>query len=146
MIGIGVIANYLGGNEESVAAYRACLGKTISKVYVKDDAMRLEFDEVLLVLQDEGQSCCEHRFMVCDDNLEHYKGAQLLEITIEDAHPDVTGEWGDVNEVQFMHVKTTKGSFTVSNHNQHNGYYGGFSIRASLESVGGDDEAAARNR
>lgn len=38
-----------------------------------------------------------------------------------------------MHEVQFLHVKTSKGSFAVSNHNEHNGYYGGFNVEASLE-------------
>jgi hypothetical protein len=29
-------------------------------------------------------------------------------------------------------VQTTKGSFTICTHNEHNGYYGGFSLRVKL--------------
>ena len=39
----------------------------------------------------------------------------------------------DCHEVQFLEVKTSKGSFTMSSHNEHNGYYGGFSIEVRPE-------------
>jgi hypothetical protein len=35
-----------------------------------------------------------------------------------------------VHETQFLIVDTTKGSFTIVNHNEHNGYYGGFGLVA----------------
>jgi hypothetical protein len=34
-----------------------------------------------------------------------------------------------VHEVAFLEVTTDRGVFQMKNHNEHNGYYGGFLIR-----------------
>ena len=43
---------------------------------------------------------------------------------------DVEEEY-ETHEVQFLEIKTSKGIFTMSTHNEHNGYYGGFAIVVS---------------
>jgi hypothetical protein len=58
-------------------------------------------------------------------------GAKLLDIEVREA-PNVPYEYGE-HEVQFLVVKTDKGNITFQTHNEHNGYYGGFYIQASLE-------------
>lgn len=133
--GIGVMLRTLAGNSETAQAWKESVGKTIVGLSVKDDTCRIELPTHTLLLEDEGQSCCEHRYMVCDDKLDAFIGAKLLDATIENA-PKKEGD-DDVHEVQFLHVKTTKGSFTISNHNVHNGYYGGFGIVARIESKEG---------
>ena len=133
-LGMGVMIGMLGSNKETVEAIMAALGKQISAVQVKDDVLSMAFtDKSTLQLRDDGQSCCESRYMVCDDKLDNFAGGTLLDISLEDApDPPKTGEWEEAHEAQFLHVKTSKGSFTVSNHVEHNGYYGGFWIVASL--------------
>ena len=84
-------------------------------------------------LADEGQSCCENRYMSTDDDLSDFIGGTLLDAEIK-AAPDETDEWGQVHEVQFLEVRTSKGSFTMASHNEHNGYYGGFYLVAISES------------
>lgn len=80
-----------------------------------------------LVFLDDGQSCCENRYMSVDgDDLSEFVGAKYVEAFVRDA-PDIEDECG-VHEVQFLEIRTSKGSITVSNHNEHNGYYGGFDI------------------
>lgn len=69
--------------------------------------------------------------MRTDDNLADYVGGQLLDMELRDA-PEQEDEHGDVHEVQFLVVKTSKGQFTMSNHNEHNGYYGGFYIEVAV--------------
>lgn len=81
-----------------------------------------------LKVRDEGQSCCEARYMVCDDDLERFKDATLLDIYLQSA-PTKVDEYGDSHEIDFLVVKTSKGTLKVSNHNDHNGYYSGFDIR-----------------
>jgi hypothetical protein len=106
------------------------VGKTITSLSVANDGLIIGFTDQDLTLSDGLPSCCEHRYMVCDDKLENFVGGTFLGATIEDA-PDVESA-GGYHEVQFLHVKTSKGSFTVSNHNEHNGYYGGFSLHAAV--------------
>lgn len=126
-LGLGVMINMLGGNKETVKAYQASLGKTIKSVTLKDDCLSMCFDdETGIQIFDDGQSCCENRYMVTDDDLLYHVGAKLLGAEVASA-PDVEDD-GECHEVQFLHIKTSKGTFTMSNHVEHNGYYGGFSI------------------
>lgn len=84
-----------------------------------------------LVLRDRGASCCERRYMTLDgDSLDYYKGASFLGAEVGGASSE--GE-DTVHEIQFLNIRTSKGVFTVSNHNEHNGYYGGFSVVATFE-------------
>lgn len=62
---------------------------------------------------------------------DYFVGARWLGVEERDG-PDMEG--GEVHETKFIIVRTSKGEFTVVNHNEHNGYYGGFSL--SVEPVG----------
>ena len=131
--GFGVMIGMLAGNADSVAAFTAAVGKTIAALRLRDDDVLLfEFsDGSKLKLSDEGQSCCERRYMRTDDDLSYYVGAILMGATIKPA-PEQPDEYG-VHDVQFLEIQTDRGVFTMSSHNEHNGYYGGFLIRASVE-------------
>ena len=125
--GMGVMLGILGGNEETVNTVKNSLNKTIEKVWLDEETDRLNFkftDGTGMYLFDDGQSCCEHRYMVTADDLTEYADAKLLDVELKDA-PDQEDEYG-VHEVQFLDVKTDKGVFQMANHNEHNGYYGGF--------------------
>lgn len=125
---MGVMIGMLGGNEDSANAFKNAIGKTIGTVSVIENRLSFAFtDQTHLSISDEGQSCCEHRYMSCDDNLDDFAGATLLDGELKTA-PAQNGEYGDVCEIQFLDIKTSKGVFTISNHNDHNGYYGGFWI------------------
>ncbi len=88
-----------------------------------------------LRLWDDGRSCCEHRYMSAEDDLAGCVGGKLVGIELRDGpHPE---EEGDVHECEFLHVITDRMTAVISNHNEHNGYYGGFCIRA--EAKGQDD-------
>lgn len=131
--GIGVMIGYLAGNADSVDAFKGALNKTIAGLTLgDDDALHFTFEDGSKIkMFDGGQSCCESRYMRTDDNLSDYIGAQLLGAEIKEA-PDIQDEYGE-HEVQFLEVKTSKGSFTMASHNEHNGYYSGFLIRAAIE-------------
>jgi hypothetical protein len=133
-LGMGVMFKMLGGNEDSVAAFTGSLGKTIAVLSLgDDDELHFEFsDGTKMCLFDDGQSCCESRYMRTDDDLTQFIGAQLIDAEIKDA-PSIEDEYGESHEVEFLEVKTSKGSFTMASHNEHNGYYGGFAIRAATE-------------
>jgi len=109
--------------------FNGCVGKNINKIYLDDnDRLIFEFaDGVWMALIDDGQSCCESRYMSTDDNFVEFEGAKLLDIELKD-WDDVSENDYIVHEIQFLDIKTDKGIFTIANHNEHNGYYSGFVI------------------
>jgi len=109
------------------------VGKVIDSVLLgSDDALHFVFaDGSKMKLWDDGQSCCETRYMMTDDDLSSYSGAVLMNIEVRDA-PDMSDGY-DVHEVQFLEVMTHRGCFTMTTHNEHNGYYGGFYVRIEAE-------------
>lgn len=131
--GMGVMIGMLGGNESTVTAIKESLGKTIRSVELKDDILRLTFDDgSILSLRDAGQSCCESRWMSTDADLPYYAGAVLQDISLasaEIAPPEGSGCY----DAQFLQVHTSKGILDAVTHVNHNGYYGGFWIVATLE-------------
>lgn len=99
----------------------------IEKVWIDRETERLLLtmrNGRTLVIRDNGQSCCEHRHMTCDDDLTHFQGAAL--ISVEEREVIDQNEGYEVTDICFLIVNTSMGSFTVANMNQHNGYYGGF--------------------
>lgn len=127
--GIGVLIRMLGSNKETVEAYHASMGKTISRLTLDDEGgyITIDFnDGTNLRVADEGQSCCENRYMRTDDDMQHFVGAKLTGLEIKEA-PNEPDEYGD-HEIQFLEVQTDRGVFTMASHNEHNGYYGGFYI------------------
>lgn len=135
MNGLGVNIRALCGYGDTEKIVQENLDKTIESVELRDDALHFVMKNgKRWKLFDNGQSCCESRYMVIDDNLSEYAGARLRSIRVEDA-PDVVtdDDWGGNHEVQFLKVMTSKGEFVAASHNEHNGYYGGFSIEAEWE-------------
>ena len=130
-LGVGVMIEMLGGNSETVKAFQSSIGKKITSLKLEDDQLKFSFsDDTKLLMFDNGQSCCESRYMRTDDNLGDYVGGKLIGAEIREA-PSIPAEY-DEHDVQFLVVQTTKGQFTISSHNEHNGYYGGFSIVARI--------------
>ena len=132
-LGMGVMIRLLCGNEDSVNTFKSGLNKIIRELTLgDDDALHFVFDDgYKMRLSDEGQSCCEHRYMRTDDNLDDFLGATLVDAEVKDG-PEIESEW-EIHDTQFLVVTTSKGVFTMTTHNEHNGYYGGFSIRAAVE-------------
>lgn len=133
-LGVGAMLAMLGGNEKSAATFSAAIGKTITELRLgEDDALHFTFDDgSKMRLFDDGQSCCESRYMRTDDDLAYHVGAKLVSAEVRDA-PSIEDEHGDCHDVQFLDVTTSKGVFQMASHNEHNGYYGGFAIRAAAE-------------
>lgn len=129
-LGLGVMINMLGGNKETVKTLQKALGKEIAGIRLEDDALHLDFaDGYKIKIFDDGQSCCEDRYMQTDDDLPYFVGANFTDIAIKDG-PTTTGEYDEKHEIQFLEITTNKGVFTMASHNEHNGYYGGFWIVA----------------
>jgi hypothetical protein len=128
-VGLGVMIQSLGGNEETVNAVKSALGKTIETVKLEDNELIFNFtDGTGLKMFDNGQSSNEYRYMRTDDDLSDFEGATLLDFELKDG-PHMEDEYGE-HEVQFLDVKTSNGVFQMANHNEHNGYYGVFWIVA----------------
>lgn len=91
-------------------------------------------DGIKMILFDNGQMCCEARWMHTDDVLNYYTGAIFQGIEIKEG-PEGVSESGEEKESEFLMVSTDKGQFTVVNYNEHNGSYGGFALQARLEEI-----------
>jgi hypothetical protein len=114
-----------GGSKRTPAEYE---GRTITAASLDDNALSLTFaDGVTIHIWDDGQSCCEHRYMTSDDDPATLVGHRLVGITGKEGPTE--GEDGDeTHEVVFVEVQTDGGFITLANHNEHNGYYGGFGL------------------
>lgn len=134
-LGVGVMIRQLCGNKESVDVFRAGIGKKITALRLgDDDALHFEFDDgYKMKLLDNGQSCCETRYMRTDDDLQAHVGSILRSAEVADGPSVEDEQYGADHETQFLKVDTTYGTFTMVSHNEHNGYYGGFSIEACAE-------------
>jgi hypothetical protein len=113
--------------EEIVARNR---GKIIAQMELVDNELIIGFvDGTALNVWDGGQSCCENRYMSSDDldNSKHYTNVAFVGIEVRDMG-DADCEYGD-HQQQALIVRTFLGDLTFVNHNEHNGYYGGFSVQ-----------------
>lgn len=84
-----------------------------------------------LIIKDDGQDCCEHRYITTDCTLTDFVGATIRNIRIEEG-PTTESSY-EVHNTQFLKIDTTNGTLDFVTHNEHNGYYGGFSIVATFK-------------
>lgn len=114
------------------AGAQALRGKRIASIDLKDDVLWIGLDkgDVFARVLDAGQQCCEHRYMRTDDDLQDFVGAEIRGLEVRGTTRDDSGH--DSADVQFLLLQTDKGDLTLSNHNNHNGYYGGFDIEVLL--------------
>ena len=133
-LGLGVMINMLGGNEKTVNTINDVLNKNIINMFIEkdrwgEDSLVIEFkDESKIRIFDDGQSCCENRYIHTDDDLSAFIPSKLISVALREA-PSIEDEYGK-HEVQFLIIKTSLGEFTLETHNEHNGYYGGFWVVA----------------
>lgn len=132
-LGFCVMLNQLAGDGgKTKEALDFSIGKIIRSASVEDDKLVIGFDGASIEISDSGQSCCERRYLTCDDDLEQFVGGVVVSVE-EKEGPDQRDEYGDPHETTFIHVNTDRGSIVVCAHNEHNGYYGGFSLVAYLK-------------
>ena len=108
-----------------------CLGSKIISAELLPEALRIQLDNgKTLSFSDEGQSCCEHRFMKTDDDLPSFIGAILYNVYVSfaESFAESIELINDVEEIAFLRITTSSGVITVNSHNIHNGFYGGFDI------------------
>lgn len=104
-------------------------GMVIRDAVVDEDSVTLQFDFGKLTLRDCGQSCCENRYMSTDDDIQSLVGSRFMCYEVKDGDYQGTEDDYNVHEVQFLEIQTDSGFVTLVNHNEHNGYYGGFSVQ-----------------
>lgn len=101
-------------------------GKIIKEAVMDGDSLRLNFvDGLKIRIFDNGQSCCESRYMTCDDDVQSLVGNILTNISVKNF--TCSGS-DDTHEICFLEIGTNKGFITIATHNEHNGYYGGFGL------------------
>lgn len=106
------------------------IGKEITGIAESDNVLVIDFsDNTYLRIYDNGQDCCEWRYMTCDDDFSSLYGQRLDRVV--EKNVDIRDGDGDVHEVTFLEIGTNFGFITVEFHNEHNGYYGGFNIAMS---------------
>lgn len=136
--GFGVNIFRLFGSSEGSAKYEG--RKIVAAELTKGDGrpscgepgeeLLLTFDDgAKISIRDEGQSCCESRYITTDDDLSKIVGGKLKRIESKAAPDKERGEddWGD-HEMCFVEVGTDECFITICTHNEHNGYYGGFAL------------------
>ncbi|MGA1047347.1 MAG: DUF7448 domain-containing protein [Minisyncoccia bacterium] len=134
MEGLKVMINQLWRHkvEETYDTLKNVINKKIIKVWLDEYEDKLKFifeDGSQISIYDDGQSCCESRYMTTDYDLSKYSEATFLDIEIKDGGY-LNEKWGYEHQIEFLDIKTNKGVFVIATHNEHNGYYGGFSIIA----------------
>lgn len=126
-VGMGVLLNKLGGGNKN--APEKYYGKKISAAEIKDDKFYLDFtDGTKITILDDGQSCCESRYMTCDDDLSFLVGKTLTKIETKDGTQSAPEDGYVDHEICFLDISTPDGSIQFATHNEHNGYYGGFTL------------------
>ncbi len=136
-LGIGTMMYLLGdGTQNSASKY---YGRKIIAAKFENDKFSITFkDGVSIDITDNGQSCCENRYMVCDDVPEDLVGGKLRAITLK--YSEGESEYDGCHEICFIEIATNKTSITLATHNEHNGYYGGFGL--NITEHNGEQEAA----
>lgn len=126
---------------KSIDAFMKVVGKKITGIALAGPVGSTEKDELhirfknntFIRIADDGQSCCENRYMTTDDKLSDYIGGNLLNIEVKPVPVPLkeSGD-GDDHDIEFLEITTSKGAFVLTNHNEHNGYYGGFSVSVTF--------------
>lgn len=85
----------------------------------------------IVVLIDNGQSCCESwGYFASEDDFAPFVGTELQEINLTDTalnteRVEASGYYGsDEGGIQFVDFVTSQGTFQLAVYNAHNGYYG----------------------
>jgi hypothetical protein len=147
-LGMGVMINMLfGDGRETADALSASVGQIITDIKImlpdgEDDNYDRDrhTDEIVITLGngktlrvwDSGQSCCESRYITSDADLTSYIGQTIRDFRQGEYKTTIESESGEEHDVQNFLIDTTEGTIDFVTHVEHNGYYGGFSIAASL--------------
>lgn len=137
IFGIDILLGILGGDDETENTISAYIGKKIKEVYLDlyEDKLKFRFtDGTGMCIYDDAQHST--RYMTTADDLTEFTGSEFLGIELKsvynlDVNPDDQRDKAATHcDIEFLDVKTSEGTFQISNHNEHNGYYAGFRLVA----------------
>lgn len=119
--------NYLRNYDKDPKDY---YGRRIVKAEEFNNGLGLTFDDgITLLIYDDGQMCCENRYMQVDDNVNDLFGHKLVAIETNEAKSDdAEAGLSEYHQICFLDIKTDGGMISMSFHNEHNGYYSGFML------------------
>lgn len=104
------------------------VGRKIVKAEILNEALHLTFaGGTEIKIWDGGQDCCESRYLTTDDTVTDLVGKTLWYVDLKEAGID-NEEEDHCHEIVFVEIGTDDGHITLVNHNEHNGFYGGFSL------------------
>lgn len=126
MRGIGSMLHSMGGGSKNSAD--KYYGRKIKSAEFTGGSFDIIFEDgTKIEITDEGQSCCENRYMTCDDDTAQLVGQTLKHIAVKESSGDSESDYG-VHEICFLEVQGDQSSVTFATHNEHNGFYGGFGL------------------
>lgn len=122
-LGIGAVIHTLSGR--SPKKPNDYYGKKIKTAELIENEILISFEDGLKIkIWDDGQSCCESRYITTDDDVKDLIGQILISINAKDG-PDIERDYG-YHEQVFVEIQGNNSSITFCTHNENNGYYGGF--------------------
>lgn len=132
--GFMVNLHYLcGGSKHRPDEY---YGRKISSAYILNNRLCIGFEDGKKIqIWDAGQTCCESRYITCDDDPQDLIGGVLSNIETKNGGEKENDY--ETHEMVFIDIITNKGMITLTTHNEHNGYYGGFAL--TITEPGEDD-------
>lgn len=103
-------------------------GMEIVSISLNNDVATFKFKEGGFEMRDDGQSCCESRWMHSEDekDFDYHIGAifRFIQVVAGDGE-----ESSECHDTEYCNILTSKGVLQFVCHNEHNGYYGGFSVQ-----------------
>lgn len=130
--GLGTMIDWLSDYNSDNEALKKAIGQKISSISIKNNVIKINFEVGFgIEIFDNGQSCCEYRYMVVDDkDFDHFVGAEFTGIDIGE-YISGSHEYG-YHDSEFLYIRTSIGTFDAVMHDEHNGYYAGFSPRIRI--------------
>lgn len=117
------------------ADFSEVIGKEIlgTRIYNNEEVLLILEGGYSVYLRDDGQSCCETRYITCDDNLSDLIGSKFTHIKeLKHTTTDESDEYENEHEITFIEIRAGDTLCTVCTHNEHNGYYGGFNLNIEI--------------
>lgn len=115
---------------ENICKSDEFVGKVITGIETLPDEIKIDFqDGTKIRIYDGGQLCCERRYMTFDDDPADLLTKRWKHATVKGTKDLTVDHDYDSHEVEFLEIMTEDGShITIANHNEHNGFYGGFDL------------------